>query len=275
MIVKNIVFIPFLLLITGINVNADFKITDSVFDFSVATFQLANKNNANFIMSPVSAQLILALTYDGASGATADAMNIGLDLVGQTQAQATNDFSALISSLMQLSGNTTLNIANRIYLNNTFQIAPAFQADASQLQASVATIDFADASNAANAINAWASEETNGNIQGVVQANQFNSNTAMVLVNAINFEGVWKFQFDPKSTYASSFYTDLKTSQQILMMNNQASFNYGSIPQLDATALQMIYMDPTVSMLLLLPNARDGLSNMVENLLGKLVLKHN
>jgi serpin B len=88
----------------------------------------------------------------------------------------------------------------------------------------------------------------------------------MVLVNAIYFKGFWTYQFDPQATYTAPFFLDDKSSVEVDFMRVKNHFKYGFVEKLDATALELPYKDSDISMMIILPNKRNGLADVESKL---------
>lgn len=84
----------------------------------------------------------------------------------------------------------------------------------------------------------------------------------MVLVNAIYFKGTWTYQFDPKHTFKAPFYLDEEKSVETDFMKIKKHFKYGNLDAYDATALELPYNNSDISMLIILPNKRNGLADL-------------
>lgn len=122
------------------------------------------------------------------------------------------------------------------------------------------TLDFSASAESAATINGWVESNTNNKIKDLIKSDSLDGDTRMVLVNAIYFKGFWTYQFDPKNTFKAPFYLNDQDSVQTDFMKIKKHFKYGALPDLDATAIELPYKDSDISMLILLPNTRTGLS---------------
>ena len=68
----------------------------------------------------------------------------------------------------------------------------------------IENLNFDDARGSANYINKWIQEATNGRIKDLVTEDSV-SNSIVLLINALYFEGAWRFPFN--KTFTSSFTT--------------------------------------------------------------------
>lgn len=122
------------------------------------------------------------------------------------------------------------------------------------------SLDFAANVESAATINGWVEDNTNHKIKDLIKADTLDSDTRMVLVNAIYFKGFWTYQFDPKNTFKAPFYLNEQDSVTVDFMKIKKNFKYGSLQDLDATAIELPYKDSDISMLIILPNSKTGLS---------------
>lgn len=83
-----------------------------------------------------------------------------------------------------------------------------------------------DTSNLVQTINNKINTITKGNIQNLLSNTDINSNTIIAIINAIHFEGQWKFNFELPNTTFNIFY-GLNEQQNMSFMNmNDEYFRY-------------------------------------------------
>ena len=123
-------------------------------------------------------------------------------------------------------------------------------------------------------INDWVKEKTMGKIKDLIPSGSFNSETSLVLVNAIYFYGKWKSAFKASSTMKMAFVipnTNSSDSEHsryvdVDMMRQVAEFEHCRPKNIEAQVLKMPYEGGNLSMLLILPNKLDGLIAVVKNM---------
>ena len=119
-------------------------------------------------------------------------------------------------------------------------------------------------------MNSWAEAATKGLIKQLLQSGSLNSDTALVLANALYFKGAWNQKFDLAMTQNRDFH--LLNGQTVVapFMTTMRFIRhlYGSYD--GYKVLQIPYQsgqDPRkFSMYFFLPNERDGLLNLVQTL---------
>jgi serpin B len=102
--------------------------------------------------------------------------------------------------------NISLNIANRLYAANDFQLDDKFNKDLEKYyQSQLELIDFNQAENSADQINQWISNQTNNIINKVLKASDINPMTRLMLVNALHFKAPWFKPFDSDLSTKENF----------------------------------------------------------------------
>ena len=180
----------------------------------------------NTMISPVSVALALAMTYNGAEGDTKSAMEEALQLTGLSRQQINASYRALIEALLTVDPKVTMEIANSIWYRQEFSVEQDFlDVNQEYYDAEVSALDF-NSSEAPSIINDWVSDKTNGKITKIID--QIDPLTMMYLINAIYFNGKWRYQFDPDKTSDEPFYLADSSEIQVPMMQTEADLGYFS-----------------------------------------------
>lgn len=187
-------------------------------------------------------------------------MRRGLHLTGD-KATAANQFAEYYGLLQKSVGQSTLSIANQIYVQLGYQINKNFEEVAvKKFLSGIGSLDFAKATESAQTINHFVEEKTKEKIKDLIKPDMLSSDTRVVLVNAIYFKGNWEYQFDKEFTTEGDFYTSETDTVPVDFMHIKKKFNYAVLDDLDATALEMKYANSNFSFVIVLPNSRTGLS---------------
>lgn len=217
------------------------------------SFSLLNKSLdgslENRMVSPLSVSLALSMTMNGAAGTTLEAMQKTLGLEGLTKEEINTIFLDLITALKQADPNVEMKIANSIWIRNGFTVLdPFITTNQTYYKAQVSKLDFNPA--AVTTINKWVSDNTNGKIPTILE--QISSNEIMFLINAIYFNGKWKYQFEQSKTANEPFSATNKINLFVPMMKMEERFGYSVQP--GYKALKMPYGADKFQMVLLLPD---------------------
>jgi serpin B len=185
--------------------------------------QLASSQpDANFVDSAYSLATALAMLELGAEGDTQTQIGTVLHSAGVTpeqQAAAWKQLDASLLATAQTDG-ISLDDANAIWLQQGLPVNASFLDTLVQnFSAPSSQVDFSgDPQGAANLINQWVSNATDGMIPSVVSAQQVQS-LKLVLADAIYFDADWQYQLDPGSTAPGPFYLPGGSQVAAQMMN--------------------------------------------------------
>lgn len=219
------------------------------------------------IVSPFSVASALALLSQAANGTTYDELTDALHMSSDKNLTA-NQFGDQLVSVQKGAGQSTLSITNQLFFNKGQKWRKSFRKMAvNQFASNVKPLNFADSEVAAEAINKIVSQKTNEKINEIIRADALSSTTRFVLINAVYFKGIWDRKFDKADTKPDDFYINdsEKVSTDFMQMMN-SRFNYAVLDDLDATALEIKYLNCNFSMIFLLPNTRTGLTALESKL---------
>lgn len=218
------------------------------------------------IISPLSVASALGLLSQGANGNTYDELHKGLHLKNDKETTA-DQFAAHFESLKESVGESTLSIANQLYVQTGYELNKNFQEVAvKKFTSGIESLNFGQNVESAATINRFVEEKTNKKIKDLIKSNMLNDLTRLVLVNAIYFKGNWLHKFNPKNTKKGNFYVSETETVPVDYMHITKKFNYARLDELDAAALEMKYANSNFSFVILLPNQRTGLSALEEKL---------
>ena len=115
--------------------------------------------------------------------------------------------ASLLSEYAALEGETTLSIADGLWLDEGAQVEDAFLSRCTgAYQADAFAADFSNPGTRKQ-INAWIERNTGGHIQNALK--EIDPATVLALANAVYFEGKWAEEFDPDDTWeARPFYPE-------------------------------------------------------------------
>ena len=175
----------------------------------------------NYMFSPISIKMALALAANGASGETKE------EILNALGVSSLDDFNALSKDLIERYSQTdilSLNIANSIWMNKD-KTSQSFSDDYKKTATEYYNADVKSVknSNAVKEINSWVSDKTNGKIPTIIQnADDFWA----MLINAIYFKGAWQDEFSEHATKPDQFNNADGTKITIDFMNKTKWFPY-------------------------------------------------
>nr|NP_995759.1 serpin 42Da, isoform F [Drosophila melanogaster]NP_995760.1 serpin 42Da, isoform E [Drosophila melanogaster]AAS64786.1 serpin 42Da, isoform E [Drosophila melanogaster]AAS64787.1 serpin 42Da, isoform F [Drosophila melanogaster]CAD21893.1 serpin 4 [Drosophila melanogaster]CAD21894.1 serpin 4 [Drosophila melanogaster] len=236
----------------------------ALFSINVYGKLSGQKPGENIVFSPFSIQTCAAMARLGAENETATQLDQGLGLASSDPEQIAHSFHQVLAAYQD---SQILRIANKIFVMDGYQLRQEFdQLLSKQFLSAAQSVDFSKNVQAAATINNWVEQRTNHLIKDLVPADVLNSESRLVLVNAIHFKGTWQHQFAKHLTRPDTFHLDGERTVQVPMMSLKERFRYADLPALDAMALELPYKDSDLSMLIVLPNTKTGLPALEEKL---------
>jgi serine protease inhibitor len=221
----------------------------------------------NAICSPVSAAVALTMAWAGARGETEREMARALSLDATEPNETHAAFAALLDALNRRNGKegVTLQVADRLWGQKHVDFHPAYlQILGDRYRAPLEAVDFLHATEKARlAINRWAAAKTHDRIREVLHPGDLDSQTRLVLTNAVYLKAAWQVEFAKEATVDGPF-TSPTGKVVAKMMETQAGFRYGRAQ--GVRILELGYRGD-LSMVIVLPDAVDGLE-AVENRLA-------
>jgi len=218
------------------------------------------EQNKNIFISPLSVSMALGMTYNGAAGTTLEAMHETLEYGDLTIQEVNESYRSLIELLTELDPKVIFDIANSIWYREGFTVENDFlTTNRDYFDAIVEALDF-NRSDAADIINAWVDENTNGKIDKIVDS-PIDPLTVMFLINAIYFKGTWTYEFDEENTTDDVFYLSDGSEKECKMMSHQCNHNYFENEQIQA--IDLPYGDADFSMTILLPKPEVNIDSLI------------
>lgn len=193
------------------------------FEFGLFAEVLAQEGEENVLISPASVALALSMVYNGAAAETKAAMAEALGVKGLSLEEVNWANAALLEAL-NANPDVQLDVANSVWARRDVEFNASFlNAVERYYDAEAVTLDFNDPQ-AADVINDWVRDRTNGKIDGIID--QIAPDDVMFLVNAIYFLGEWTTAFDAEHTRECPFYPAGGGGKDVPMMWRQGTFSH-------------------------------------------------
>lgn len=244
--------------------------------FALSLYPTLDVPGGNLVFSPYSVASCLSMVYIGARGDTEaqmqKALHLFIDRKGIGKATA-----ALTQTLMPKNNDPKsyqLYIGNALWVDQgTFLLADFRYAIEEQFKAKLGNLNFVQTALATNTINDWISQQTAGKIPNILNPNDLNQMTRLVLTNAVYFQGLWRQPFDPKATESGPFHPTPDTNVTVNMMKQIGSFPYYENDLMQAAALPFNGLSNSgdnLAFILLLPKSADNFDSMYQELSNSL-----
>jgi serpin B len=235
--------------------------------FATDLYGQLRQQPGNLFFSPFSISAAMAMAYGGARSDTETQMAKVMHFtLGQDKLHPT--FAAVQEGLKSGGDKAEyqLSIANRLWGQAGFKFMDDYiKLTEKYYGAAIKDLDFAsNAEDSRGIINKWVEEQTRQKIKDLMPPGSIDRDTRLVLTNAVYFLGNWVRQFDPKATRDAPFYAAGGKEVKVPMMAQKASFRYGAAD--GVKVLDLPYKGNRLSMLIVLPDTRDGLPKVEESL---------
>jgi serine protease inhibitor len=250
--------------------------------FALNLYQNLKTNEGNLFLSPYSISTALAMTYAGAKDQTEKQMAETLCFPTTPGCeQFHKEFGAIIRQLNAAGekGGYELVVANALWGQKDYKFLPDFLTLVkTNYEGNLEQVDFKTQAEAARkTINAWVESKTKDKIKELIKQGMLDSETRLVLTNAIYFKGKWASPFKPEHTQDSPFIPLDGQKVNVPTMSQTGEFGYMETDILQT--LEMPYGNNDLSMVILLPKKADGVGAIEkeltsENLAGWLAKIH-
>ncbi|KAM3727901.1 Serpin [Dirofilaria immitis] len=243
------------------------------FNFPVRLIQEIGRNGRSAVSSPASISTALFMIYLAADGETKQQLR---KILGEhaMEIEIQRHFGKFLASVIGGKNNAyTLNIANRFYVQQRFSIKPSFPYILKLYYGeTLHKFNYERKNQFIQEINNWISDKTNNKITESMMTMNFNSETEILVINAIYFKGIWKQQFFKGATRKSIFHISHSRKEKMPMMQLRAKLPY--YDDNFVKVVKMPYVGDEVEMIIVLPKIRFELSKIRERMTGKDLFKY-
>lgn len=249
--------------------------------FALSLFkQLAEgkSNDENIFLSPISISTAFAMTKLGACNTTLEQLMkvFQFDTIKEKTSDQVHFFFAKLNCRLYRKKHETTELisANRLFGDKSTTFNETFQHISETVYgAKLMPLDFKEKPEASRiTINEWIANKTENRIKDTLPEGSIDTNTILVLVNAIYFKGQWKNKFDKQNVMKLDFHVSPTHKCPVPMMYQEKKFQYAKIPEDKVKILELPYNGGDITMVLILPIEGATLSEVVANMnLKKLV----
>uniref|UniRef100_A0A8I6AAC0 Serpin family B member 9 n=1 Tax=Rattus norvegicus TaxID=10116 RepID=A0A8I6AAC0_RAT len=220
----------------------------------------------NVCYSPVSISSALAMVLLGAKGQTQVQISQALGL--NKEKDLHQGFQLLLSNLNKPERKYSLRVANRLFADKTCELLPTYKESCLRFYNSeMEQLSFAEAAEESRKhINTWVSKQTEGKIPELLSGGSVDSETRLVLVNALYFKGRWHQPFNKEYTVDMPFKINKNEKRLVQMMCCEDTYNLAHVKEVQAQVLMMPYEGMELSFVVLLPDNDGDLSKVESNL---------
>ncbi len=245
---------------------ADDAFAQSQMRLAVDLFQssVLESKDVNVLISPLSIQLALAMTANGADGETRDEMEALLG--GEISLEDLNEYLYSYAKNLPSAEKHKLQIANSIWFRDDegrLQVEKDFlQTNADYYGAQAYKAAFDDQT--LKDINSWVKNNTDGMIDSILD--QIDEDAVMYLINALVFDAEWQHVYDKSDVYKGKFTNIGGTEKQVDMMHSEETVY---LQDEYATGFMKPYSGSKYSFAALLPNEGVDIYEYIAGLTGE------
>jgi serine protease inhibitor len=208
------------------------------------------KGTENIMISPFSITSALSMTLNGAAGETFEAMRKALRLEDKTLQQINETYLKLMTEMVPVDQRVILEIANSVWVEKRLTVKEPFMtALETWYKAEARDIDVTDP-DAVDIVNAWIAEKTHDKITDMLD--YLHPDLNMLLINAIYFNGKWRYRFDEDDTSDEPFYVTPTSPKNVPMMHQTE--NLKAAKPDDVTIVEIPYGQGNYTMVVVLPD---------------------
>lgn len=263
-------------LMEGVNANtvtgkaADDAFAQSQMRLAVDLFQssVLESKDENVLISPLSIQLALAMTANGADGDTKAEMEALLG--GEITLEDLNEYLYSYVNNLPSAEKYKLQIANSIWFRDDegrLQVEKDFlqkNADYYGAQAYKAAFD----DQTLKDINNWVKDHTDGMIDSILD--QIDEDAVMYLINALVFDAEWQHVYDKSNVYKGKFTNIGGTEKQVDMMHSEETVY---LQDENAIGFMKPYSGSKYNFAVLLPNEGVDIYEYIAGLTGESLME--
>ncbi|KAI1286175.1 Leukocyte elastase inhibitor [Halotydeus destructor] len=236
----------------------------SVNAFSIDYLKLVYSSTDNVFFSSASLSTAFAMLIAGARGPTADELKQAFKI--NHISDVDQHYGPLMNFLIHPDaiGSYNLSMGNKMVVSDDMPILEQFKTFiAKTYKTGVDSVNFArDGAIARDSINAWVSKRTIYMIKEILD-DPLTSQSKLVLLSGIYFNGTWISKFQAQDTKKETFY-GVPESQVDFMFQKACLRAFFDVSK-DVTVIELPYIGNT-SLFIALPNENTGLESLVSSL---------
>jgi serpin B len=232
---------------------------------ALALFASLRAQPGNLFFSPFSIRTVLSMAYAGARDETARQTRQALHF-SEFDELLHLEFGQVIQRLNAAGGGLyEMAVANALFEQDGSSLQERFiELITEQYRGVIRLVDFRAAAESVRAeINSWVADKTRQRITGLIPPGGLNAESRLVLVNAVYFKGRWTLPFNKASTREELFYLEGEEAVPAQLMHQQQTVRY--VQGRGFQAVDLDYQGDDLSLLVLLPDKKDGLKDLERN----------
>lgn len=219
-----------------------------------------NSDKGNYVLSPISAQILLALLERAATEPTKQ------EILNVIQTSQPTLIGKVINDMKTSRDSNKLDLGTAVFTSRELTLNQNFLALAKSSQVQIKPINFYNQNEALQTINGWAASETRSQIPSILSPNYDFAPLRVLLMNVVYFRGVWEIPF--KNTTNGIFYSSPQITKPVTYMNAKQLWKGGDYRQNNYALrwLQIPYQHDEYSMVVIMPLDKFNLEQVISGL---------
>ncbi len=239
------------------------KLTEAYWNLTQSSIKYASSCDTNVLISPASLYIALTMLTMGTDSTTCRQLEDFL-CVGSEKADLVSYAQTLINLSRQ---DDSLKNANSLWLNDLQVHGLVFNQLYSQFLLEHYDADFKKCKfneNTFEEINLWVTKKTDGKIKNMFEKDSINSESFMILLNAMSFDSQWDIEYLPQYINSKGKFKNNDGSLSTATILSSTEPLYLSSDE--ATGFLKYYKDKKYALMAMLPNEEIPLSDFINNL---------
>ena len=237
--------------------NAQTNDGNALNSFSFDLYRETKVEKENLFLSPLSTYYALLAAYEGSENKTKQEFEKVLYLKDSNSIK--NDY--LYNLANKSDSCSGLKVSNAIWVDKNLQIEDRYKKSlSSKYFSDFMQTDFANVKSTVGYINSWVSEKTNRRINEIVNEASINSDTKLMISNAVYFKGEWLNKFDKQKTVSAPFFTSEKDQYKVDLMTMIEKLQYYETDEYQF--ISKPYRDSGLSFCVILPKDLFGIEEI-------------
>ncbi|CAH8584845.1 unnamed protein product [Schistosoma intercalatum] len=223
----------------------------------------------NVFLSPFNIYTALGMVLSGSGNNTKAEMIKAMQLSDCLEHdQVHHEIAQLLNDCSKPSEGVNIILANRLFVAQNVRIKEQFKTNLkTYYDAPTERVAFeTDIEGSRNRINQWVSKQTKGQIQELLSPGSLTKDTSAVVTATTYFKGLWNMCFPEDNSHTSEFYELNGSKMSVKLMYNESYFDMVSLPHLRSRAAKIPFKDPKFTLLIILPDANDGLPDLLDSM---------
>ena len=181
------------------------KVADASNDFGFKLLNglLKDSPQKNVFISPISIEIALSMTMNGAVGDTKTGMATASGLSKLKADEVNQGARSLLTLLEGVDPQVLTTLANSLWIDKSWTLRPEFVKQSTDFYKSTVRSESLQGKEGADLINLWVRDNTKGKIEKLFE--EMPPNTVAAIVNTIYFAGEWAKPFKPEQTLPTPF----------------------------------------------------------------------